>query len=181
MINLLPNSEKRALRMEIVKRMVIIHWFLISLFIICLALILLSMNFYTKGEIDYLKIYNKEQDKAQAEKEFKEFEEKIADFNQTALELKSFYQNKIYISQIIEKASLLLPPSAYLKRIQIVPSEKEAIVSVSGFIQNRESLFEFRKTLQEEKGIKDVVFPSSNWVNAFDIDFSATFNIYEFF
>ncbi|PIR71900.1 MAG: hypothetical protein COU42_03115 [Candidatus Nealsonbacteria bacterium CG10_big_fil_rev_8_21_14_0_10_36_24] len=178
MINLLPPEEKEKLFLEKKKRMVSILWFLVLFFIVCLILILLSMRIYLREQVKAQEALLSGIKQEGGRTEIEEYQERVHFINSEITKLNSFYQKKIYFSEIIEKISRTLPQENYLTNLSIIFSpEKEIKVSLSGFSPTRELLFEFLKNLEQEQDFKEVSFPPANWVKAKDIDFFVTFGI----
>ncbi len=178
MINLLSPEEKNRLLLEERKKIITILWFLFLFFLFCFTLILFSIRFYLQGQVESQKIIFQQTQKSTEQFEIKEFQEKFNSFNIALVNLDSFYKQKVYFSEILEKISKILHEEAYLTNISVTLStdkETPAQVALSGFIPNRENLFEFKKTLEKEEGIKEVSFPPTNWVNPVDINFFVTF------
>lgn len=181
MINLLPPQEKEKIALEMIKRKVIILWLLVLFFLFCLILILLSNKIYSQSQIDGQKGLLLEVKKELEQSEIKELETKVNTANLTFTKLNSFYQKKIYFSEILEKISKILPPEVSLNnlssQLSLIGEEKGIKVSLSGFAKTRENLFEFKQNLEKEPGFKEISFPPQNWVKPFNIDFSVSFTI----
>lgn len=173
MINLLPLIEKEKLLLEKNRRIIIILWLLLLFFLTCSVLILFSIRTYIQAQVksqEYLLIETK---KEQNQSEIENLKEEINSINSSLTKLNSFYQNEIYLSDILEKISKTLPEELYLTNLSLIfPS-----VSLSGFAPSTETLFEFKENLGKESGFKEVSFPPANWVDLTDIDFSVTFII----
>lgn len=181
MINLLPPKEKEKIALEMVKRKVIILWFLVLFFLVCLILILFSVKIYSQSQIESQKLVLAEAKKELEHSEIRELETKVNSANLIFTKLNSFYQEKIYFSEILEKISKIIPPGISLNnfssQLSSVGEEKVIKVSLSGFAKTRENLFEFKQILEKEPGFKEISFPPQNWVKPADIDFSVTFTI----
>lgn len=173
MINLLPLIEKEKLLLEKNRRIIIILWLLLLFFLTCSVLILFSIRTYIQAQVksqEYLLIETK---KEQNQSEIENLKEEINSINSSLTKLNSFYQNEIYLSDILEKISKTLPKELYLTNLSLIfPS-----VSLSGFAPSTETLFEFKENLGKESGFKGISFPPANWVDLTDIDFSVTFII----
>lgn len=173
MINLLPLIEKEKLLLEKNRRIIIILWLLLLFFLTCSVLILFSIRTYIQAQVksqEYLLIETK---KEQNQSEIENLKEEINSINSSLTKLNSFYQNEIYLSDILEKISKTLPKELYLTNLSLIfPS-----VSLSGFAPSTETLFEFKENLGKESSFKEVSFPPTNWVDLTDIDFSVTFII----
>jgi len=173
MINLLPQIEKQKLLLERNKKIAIILWVLVLFFLICSILILLSIKTYIQSQVksqQYLLVETKEE---RNQSEIENLQEEINSINSSLTKLNSFYQDRIYLSDILEKISKTLPKELYLTNLSVVlPS-----VSLFGFAPTTETLFEFKENLEKESVFKEISFPPANWVDLTDIDFSVTFII----
>jgi len=173
MINLLPQIEKQKLLLERNKKIAIILWVLVLFFLICSILILLSIKTYIQSQVksqQYLLVETKEE---RNQSEIENLQEEINSINSSLTKLNSFYQDRIYLSDILEKISKTLPKELYLTNLSVVlPS-----VSLFGFAPTTETLFEFKENLEKEPMFKEISFPPANWVDLTDIDFSITFKI----
>jgi len=192
MINLLPPKEKGKLLAEKRKKMIVILWFLIFFFIVCLISVLFAIKIRFNSQLQLQQAFSSaDRDETKQEK-VRIYREKIKSINLKLQKAESFYKNKIYFSDLLEKISLTLLEDIYLNDLSItfVPGRiikdkegKEIIekdrmkVSLQGFAPSRESLFEFKNKLEEKNNFINVSFPASNWVKAIDIDFSVSFEI----
>jgi len=160
------------------KRMAAILWFLVLFFLSCLILVLFSIKAYLQIQLEAQKALLLEIEKKFAESEAWDLREKINSINLTLTKLESFYQQKIYLTEILEKVSNILPRRIYLTNLSAVFSNTEEFgfkISLSGFAPTRESLFEFKKDLEKETDFKEIYFPPTNWVDPVDINFFVTF------
>lgn len=185
MINLLPPIEKENLLLEKKKRIVIILWILVLFFLVCLILILFSIKTYIQSQVESQKTLLIEAQKEFEQSEVQELRAKINSTNSTLTKLNSFYQEKIYLPQILERISATLPQEMHLTGLSVVflSDKKDGIkVSLSGFAPTVEHLVEFKNNLDGEASFKETSFPPENWVNPKDIDFFVTFkvDVYEF-
>lgn len=182
MINLLPPAEKIRILMEEKRKMMIIIWFLVLFFFLNFSLILLAIKFHINGEI---KVQNVLLDSLKGEikqNEARGFHKEINLAESVLGDLSSFYKDKIYFEEILERVSNSIPQEAYLNNLSVVfYSDKEGevgfIISLAGFSPDRKSLFDFKNNLEKETDFKEVYFPPINWVKPSDIDFSVSFKI----
>jgi len=181
MINLLPPEEKEKFLLEKKKRIIIILWVLVLFFLVCLILILFSIKIYFQSQVESQRTLLTEAEREFEQSDVQGLRGKISSVNLTLTKLNSFYQQKIYFFQILEKISQTLPSEAYLTNLSIVFSsdeEKDSMrVSLSGFVAIRETLFEFKENLGKENNFKEISFPPANWVEPTDINFFTSFNI----
>jgi Tfp pilus assembly protein PilN len=178
MINLIPPKEKEKILMERINKVVIIHWFLIFFFILCFILVLFSVKIYFKSQALAQNSMVLNAKNNQETQKIIQFKEKMQTANDEIKEQNNFQKNKIYFSNIIEKIAGILPGNIKLNNISAVLDDKKIIkVSVSGFAQSREDLVALKDKLSQESAISEIKFPTSNWVEANNINFSASFNI----
>lgn len=190
MINLLPPREKKELLLKKVKIVVIIWGSIILAVLLCLILILFSIKTYIWGKVESQKIVLEQTKKGYDASGIKDFQEVIKKHNENLLKLKNFYGKNIRLSEILEKISKIPSPGIYLtslslnKSLEILKDSKDKKlqdnsieVTISGFSDTRENLSLFKKSLEEEKGFKDIYFYPSSWIKPIDIDFSLTLKI----
>jgi len=186
MINLLPSKEKEKLLLERKKRIVVILWFLVLFFLFCLILISFLIKIYLQVQVESQKTLLLELEKEFGQSEIRELRKQISSINSTLTKLDSFYQKKIYFSEILEKVSQVLPQEVRPTNLSTVFSldeegEKGSVkISLSGFAPTRESLLEFKKNLDQQSDFRDVYFSPENWVKSIDIDFFVTFVIEDY-
>jgi len=179
MINLLPPSEKAILVQEKINRLIIILGVLVLLFLLCLSLILLSLKIYISGQVKAQEILV-EQKKQSLTSDILNFEKKVRVINQNFQKLDSFYKTQPNLILLFQDISKTLPPGLYLNNFSLSPSSDKNYkfqVSISGYAPNREILLTFKQNLELQKNLKEIRFPSSNWLKPTDINFSATFKI----
>jgi len=181
MINLLPPLEKEKLLLERKRKLIIILWIFVLSFVFYFILILLPIKFYIQGQVEYQRIILQEVKKEFEQSGVQDLQEKIDSANLALTKLDNFYQNKIYLVEILEKISGALPQETYITDLSAIlfetDEELELRVSLSGFAPTREILFNLKKNLEEEKDFKKVHFPPTNWVEPFDIDFLVNFEV----
>lgn len=199
MINLLPPIEKEKFLMEKIKKVVIILWFLAFFLACCFILVLIALRIYANSQLEIQGIYFLETKNETKLAKVAEFRERIELINSDMAKLDSFYSNKVYFSDLIEKISEKLPSEVYLDNLSLVyvpgkeTTEKVEIdgqiitkkrrgpdtieVSLAGFSPNRDILVELKNNLESEESFENVFFPASNWVERYNIDFSISFEI----
>jgi len=193
MINLLPPEEKEKLALNKKKKVTIIFWFLVFFFTICLFLVLIFVKNSILTQVEIQKTLLSETEKESKGNAIKEIEKNINFMNSELIKLNSFYQKKVYFSDIIERISKTLPSNVYLNNFSIVFSPAKKVkneeekkeeteeaslqISLSGYCPDRETLFEFKRNLEREKDFKKIFFPPTNWVKATDVEFSVNFEI----
>ena len=184
MINLLPPQEKQKLKAERKKRMTIILWFLVMFSVGLLVLLLFSVKVYLKTQIiagqDVLA-----NSQGSEESGIDLLRERVKKANDAITNLRGFYQDKIYFSEINQRVAELLPSDAYLTIFSVGAFTREEDkkvesgykFSLSGYAPARETLFAFKNNLEKENRFQNVYFPPVNWVKPTDVEFFVTFEI----
>lgn len=179
MINLLPPQQKQKLSEEDRLRLILILGILFLSFLASLSLVLLLVKNYTSGDL-------KEQNIFLAEKERliflnHELEKEINDSNVLLSILNSSYQEKLDLTQVLEKIYQTLPLKTYLINFNFSFLQKEgkgkAQISLAGFSPDRETLLVLKKNLENEKDFSEVYFSPESWVKPTDIIFSVAFKL----
>ncbi len=173
MINLLPLKEKTELLREETKKLIVIIGVVILISLISLILILFSVKSYIWGQAEAAKIILAGAQKEFKSSEFQDLQEKITLTNLSFSKLKSFYQQQSYFIETLERISNILPKTIYLYNLSLTKAQ----VSLSGFAPNRETLFEFKRTLEAQPCFQEVYFPPSSWIKPENIDFFVSFKI----
>ncbi|TSC56900.1 MAG: hypothetical protein Greene071421_410 [Parcubacteria group bacterium Greene0714_21] len=167
MINLLPASYKNRLRLEENFRLLLILSTALGVFLVCLVLLFFTVRVYLWGEIrgqEFLVASLKEQSSARSE-ELKNIQE----LNAELLAISGLYEKRLSPTSILEGISSHLKQGMYVSSLNIAARGK---ITVTGFANVREDLFEFRGDLQKDPLFKNAYFPPSNWVKPADIVFS---------
>lgn len=180
MINLLPLREKKENEQEENWKIVLVLGILVLVFLFSLSLILFSIKVYISREVAAQKILFEQKETELKTPQARQFEEKIKQSNLILAELKSFYQQAPYLTEVIERISKALPQDVYLTNLSLdsQPLERRELqCRLLGFSPSREALVEFKENLEKDNNFKNVYFPPINWVKPIDIDFSVTFQI----
>jgi Tfp pilus assembly protein PilN len=176
MINLISPKEKEKFFMEKIRRMVIVLWFLVFFFIICLILILWAVRIYTKSQLSTQESFTSSAKEEQKVEKIEQTKQKVDSINSSLQEMYSFYNNKVYLSGLVEKISKTLHQGIYLTDLSIIFKDKIE-VSLAGFAPLRDDLLQFKSNLESDEEFVNVSFPASNWVKKSDIDFSVSFEV----
>ncbi len=184
MINLLPEKEKRALSIEQTWRKVLLCLVFSLVFLAFLILILFCLRTYIYSEANSLKDIVLEKEAELGASEFQGFKKTIEGANQNFSKTKKFWQDQIFITPVFEKLSALIPETIYFTSFSFkkifqekkIDGRKEeeifAEIYISGWAQNRESLFLFKNNLEREESFQEVNFSLESWVQSTNINFS---------
>lgn len=180
MINLIPPEEQIIFKLRTQKKITFIICFLITFLFFCLIISFIGIKYYVDTGLNYQKNILDSYKKEQKISEISEIQKKISSVNKVLDQIDSFYTKRPLFSRAVKRISNILPPNSYLEVMSVNYSEsddKMLKVFLTGFIYKREDLFNFKKSLEKESGIKEVTFPSSNWLKSENIEFQASFKI----
>lgn len=177
MINLLPPREKIKLLRIKREKITIFIGIIILVSAICLSLILFALQTYIGSRTELQKIALEEIQKEFEKSGLQKLQEKITSTNKAFLQLKLFYEQKPFFSEIIETIYSTLPKAMYLYNLSLSQQKDEIQVSLAGFAPNREVLLELKKNLEARPEFKEIYFPMASWVKTKDIDFFVTFSL----
>ncbi len=181
MINLLPPEEKEGLRLQQVKKLVAILGSAVVVIIICLILILFSINYYILGEIISQKFSLEQAENRYKTSDFLKYKNILQNYNKGAAQLKSFYKEGMGISSALENIlAVEKPVGIYFSNLSINMRENndKIIVNISGASDTRDSLLVFKKNLEGKGEIKNINFSPESWINPSNINFYLTFEVY---
>jgi Tfp pilus assembly protein PilN len=191
MINLLPQTEKKILKIERNYKALLILAITFLCALICFILILLSIKIYVAGQANAENIIFKQFQKQIQKSKSQEIENMVRTYNKNMENINSFYKDRSQISGLLQRISEILPSDIYLthfssntieETVKIENSNKtkkkiKREVSISGFSPSRERLFELKQILESQSDFNEVYFPASDWTKPYDIDFSLKFNL----
>lgn len=189
MINLLPEKEKREWQVEEIGRKLSLAFLFILIFLLVLIFIVLALKIYILSQAKYSQDILENKEETLRSSQFLKFKQTLTETNQNLSKIKNFYHREIVLTSILEKLSILTPPTIYFtnlsfkKIFQEVEDEKTgkkeveilAEIHLTGHAKTREDLFFFKKDLEREDKFEDVFFSPSSWVIPSDIDFSLSF------
>lgn len=179
MINLLPPSYKKELLQEERWRIILNLEIFLFAFLIALSLILLSVKISTAGLNQTYQILSQSQgkviklEKIRLEKlGIQNLEEEIEKVNENLSQLGSFFEENPNLTKVSQNTAKSLPLGSYLTSISY--REENSQIVLVGFCPDRESLFQFKNSLENQGSFENFYFPSSNWLSpqTFEIKFT---------
>jgi Tfp pilus assembly protein PilN len=190
--NLLPSNQKEEIKSEVLQKKISLILFFLGANICFLTAIILSFLFYISKENTQVdkKIITIENQIA--EPQFDVLKKQINTANQNLNKISNTKKEQVSSVDVLEKISSLVPSEIYLKSFTFQNTfkgteDKEtkemigtffAKITISGVSQNRETLFLFKKSLDQEKSFQNVYFDPSSWVKPTNAEFSLDFNYF---
>ena len=179
MINLLPLEERQKLILKKNEKLAVVLNIIIVVFLVCLALVLLSIKFYILADTDNQKIALQQTQKEYQAPEFANLSSVIKKYNLTIAQLDSFYKKEIYFNEALNIiTSVPSPKGLYLTNFSLDRNENGTIkVIVTGISDTRDNLLIFRKNIEADTKIKNSYFSPESWIDPKNANFSLTFEI----
>ena len=179
MLNLLPPEEKEKLFLKKREKLIAILGITVLVSLVCLILILSSIKLYVVAEASSQKIILEQAEKKYQTPNFLNFKIIIQKYNKIIVQLRAFYEQKLYFSQALKIISnIQRPEGLYLTELSLNRDENKKIkVTAAGISDSRENLLLFKKNIEEDKKIENSYFSPENWTNPKNINFNLTFEI----
>jgi len=184
MINLLPAEEKQKLHEGKKKRMAIILGIVVLVGLVCMTLILLSIEFYILAETDSQKNNLKQAEQEYKTTDFTNINSVIKNYNTTLAQLDSFYKKEVYFNQVLKTVTgISSPKGVRLVNFSLNRDEKTGVVrvSVSGVGDTRDNLLIFKKSVEDGSSgnlkIKNPYFSPESWISPKNVNFSLTLEV----
>ena len=187
MINLLPQKEKREIRMERIEKKVVFVSIFAGVSFVFFFLSLFALEIYISKKVDSTKEELAEREKELASSQFQEFKEEISETNKLLSEISKFEEDKVYIVPFFEIISKIKPSQVYFTNFSFQKELKElekgsgnfdifSEIHISGFSPNRDILFQFLQDLKEEKSFSSVYFTPASWTEPEDFHLEVIWN-----
>ena len=179
MINLLPPEEKRKLLTIKKRKLAIIFGIVVVVCLVCIALILSSIEFYILADTNYQKSILDQTKSESMTPDFVSLSKTLQNYNRILSQLDSFYKKEIYFGDALDTIKNIPEPKGlYLTSISLIRDSRGiAKVSVSGVSDTRDNLLLFRQNVESDKEVKNSSFSNESWINPINANFSLTFEI----
>jgi hypothetical protein len=180
MLNLLPPEEKNILKHEQKKRLLLVLYAEITMFLLCIFLVLSAVEFNIMGELvsqDFL--LHQAQIEDQSFRALK-FESEMVAYNQKLASVDSFYKNRVILSDAVHNLlKVVRPAGLYFTKFSVQPGlqPNKATVVIAGVSDTRESLLAFKNNIELEKTIENINFSPESWISQKNINFNLTLDI----
>ena len=181
MINLLPPEEKQELHLQQVKKLIVTLGTAIMVIVICLILVLFSVNYYVLGRAISQKAILDQAASQYETAEFLKYKDILQNYNKTIARLNSFYAGETEISPVLENIlGIERPKGVYFSNISLSKkADNKLQANISGTSDTRDNLLVFQKNIEEKKSIGNFSFSPESWINSTDINFYLTLEIVE--
>ncbi len=177
MINLLPPTEKKQLKLEKKIKLLVIFGLVFLIFLICLILSLFSIKTYIQAQVEAEGIVLEEIKQELETSNSKGTQQIIKNYNEKLIKLKRFYSKQVYFTTNLRKVLDLTPSAIYFENLSFKKEKQATSVTISGFSPTRDILTSFRERMEQEESITEINFSPLSWAKPKNIDFSVNFKI----
>lgn len=152
---------------------------IVTIFLVCLALILLSLKFYILQETVYEKSVLEDTQKKYQTDDFMSLLDSIKRYNEDLSRIDNFYKKDAYISSAlktifdIERPGGISFSSIVLERLK----EEKIKANLYGESSNRDELLSYKDNISSQKSIYNIYLPPDNLIKPRNISFNMTFEI----
>lgn len=190
--NLLPPNQKEEIKNESLRKKISLIFLFFGANVCLLMAVIFGFRLYVSGKsADMDKKISILEQKIK-EPQFETLKKQIDIANKNLSQISAIRKEQVSSVDVLEKISSLLPENAYLKYFSFQNSFKDigdkekgqlvrsffAKVTISGVAQDRETLFLFKKSLDQEKSFQNVYFSPSSWVKPTNAEFSVDFDFF---
>lgn len=190
--NLLPPAQKEEIKNESLRKKISLILVFLGVNLCILSAVIFGFRLFVLNknlEIDE-KIAASE--KKMKEPQFEALGKQIDTANQNLYKISNTKNEQVSSVDVLEKISSLLPGDIYLQYFSFKNSFKDekneetkevkrvfiAEVKINGVARDRETLFLFKKSLDQERSFQDIFFNPSSWVKPIDAEFTVDFNYF---
>lgn len=148
--------------------------------LVCLILILSALQFYLLEYATYQKSLVETDEKKYPAQDLLALKTNIVRYNASLAAADRFYKKTLFANGALKVIYRVLQPEGLdLDSITLeLDSTGELFkAAISGKSATREALVAFKKSLEDDKRIKNVYFPPESWVKARGVIFYTTFEV----
>lgn len=179
MINLLPQHEKDALRLSMIKNLSLSLGLIITVALLCFIFVLLSVKFYVMAEVDDQKFLYQSTQENYKSPNIVSLKNAIEKYNKSMPVVAAFYENRIYLGDVLSDISNVEAAEGLNFTNLSLEAQPSGLirVSVSGISDTRENLISFQKELEEIEKIQNLSFSADSWINPVNANFKLVFEL----
>ena len=185
MINLLPESKKKEIKLEGIWKQITAVLLLCFFFFAVFVLLLFLEKFYLEKEVKTQEAKIKRTEKEFDYTAFKNVNNEIIRINKDFTDARNFLLQRISVVDFFRKISALIPPGVNLSEVSSreltiatnKKTKKKALnIYISGYAKDREDVFLLFNNLKSEKSFQNVDFSPKSWVQPDNVEFSLSLN-----
>ncbi|MEK7103821.1 MAG: hypothetical protein AAB842_00275 [Patescibacteria group bacterium] len=190
--NLLPPIQKEEIKNESLRKKISLILVFLGVNLCILMAVIFSFRLYISEkntEIDKKIIALEQQIK---EPQFEALKKQIDTANQNLYKISNTKKEQVSSVDVLEKISSSFPANAYLQYFSFQNSFKDtenketkeivrdffAKIRMGGVAQDRETLFLFKKSLDQKKFFQNIYFNPSSWVKPSNAEFTIDFDYF---
>ena len=163
MINLLPPEQKKELAVQEKKKITVILGLVILFSIICLIIILASLELYLSIQVDSQKSALESIKKQEGKSESQAVQEQVKDSNKKITRINDFYKDRVILVKVFEELIRTIPGGIYLTDLSY--SKKSSQIILAGSSPSLDVFDQFHENLKNKEIFENIDFPLSNLAN----------------
>jgi Tfp pilus assembly protein PilN len=175
LINLLPKSENRELRLQLISQQLISFWIYVIISLAIFFLLALSVTFFLRGEIAKNNNIVEEKKAELASSNTQQLESRVVGLNSQIKAIDNLQENHYNWSSVLIELGKVTPSDAKLNVINLERATGK--VEVSGNASDRDSVIEFWSNVKKSKYFRNINFPFNNLEKENNATFTYTFYV----
>ncbi len=172
-INLLPSSENKEVKLQLMSIQLTNFWFYIVSGLIMFGLLALIVTILLRNQISQTTNNIADKQTELASSNTQQLESRVQGLNSQIRSIKNLTNNHYEWSRALIEISRVTPEKVKLNLLDV--NTVTGKVDLSGTAEDREAVIEFWSNVKKSKYFKDINFPFSNLERETDASFSYTF------
>lgn len=151
---------------------------IVTIFLICLALILLSLKFYILQAVSSERFLLAEAQHQYETPEFLSLLSSLKKHNANLSRIDAFYKKQVLVSGVLKDILLLPRPEVVTFNSIVLEQAKNNIkVKINGQSELRDELVSFKSIIETQPNIKNVSIPPEHLVQPSNVSFALSFDV----
>jgi Tfp pilus assembly protein PilN len=174
-INLLPKSEQKELKLELISQKLLVFWIVVIVSLLGFFALTVGARFYLTSIIKETDKQIVENQKVLESSDYRDLQKEISTLNSNIKEIKNIESQHVYWSKALVELSNLIPPTMQLNQVTIDSASGK--VTITGQAVDRESVIGLWASVIKSEYFKNIDFPLSNLEKAKNANFNYTFYV----
>lgn len=178
-LNLLPPTEKKSLKLDYLRRAVIFYGLLILFLLGVFAIFLFPSYLTLKLQLESLAGQLNFEKATVESRQVLGLEERVGEINKNIVALSEFSKKSVSLSPLLESLAKVLPAEAYFTEVSFQKSpavqpggQAEAgKITLRGFAKTRAEVLAIKYNLETNEYLAEIESPVLNYLKESDVDF----------
>lgn len=168
-LNLLPPIEKKALKVDYLRRAVVFCGIIAVFFLALFTMLLIPSYFALKLQIDVLENRIELEKMTVESAKIRDLEARIDEINKNLLGASEFSKKSFSLSPLFETLAKIVPAGVQLTGASF--SKKTGELAVRGSAKTRDDVLAAKYNFETNENFKEVRSPVSNYLKESDVEF----------